>query len=472
METAGDNKAILTQPFPVLNVKALSVETILIMWFCLTPFASFFIRFPTEQSLLTFDRLIFFSLAVLLLLNKFGVLPLGRIAATQTIRHAFTATKFEIAWAGLAALALISAVAQADNFGYATKIAVDAFWLPLMAFVLARRFFQWRGFANYLLLAAIALAFLLFLTGAYEFLTGANLFAYKGSEVLREGERRVNGPFASDSSFAIISLLLTLFLRAAPRLFNLKFDRSARIIYLCALAASAVATLLPLFRSVVVALILCLALLEILLHLKDQSLRQTFLSFRFFRSRRLRLYLVMMFLVVLPAIALIEMQRSSSIVRRLTSPRNLYARLATWQTAGRIVAENPLFGVGLANYSDYFDAMFSDWREDKDYVADAKAVDTPHSNFLWIASELGLSGFLFYLLAYIYLLQISYRNWQHAQSSQQRLASGFFLILILAYTLPGLTLASGSYSDLNLYFFFLLGVFSNRFVLLNLHSSS
>lgn len=463
METAGENKAMLTQPFPALNFKALSVETILITWFWLTPIASFFIRFPSEQSLLTFDRLIFFSLALLLLLNKFGAPPLGGSVTTQAIRQTFTATKFEIAWVGLAALALISAVAQADNFGYATKIAVDAFWLPLMAFAIARRFFQWRGFANYLLLAAIALAFLLFLTGAYEFLTGANLFAYKGSEVLREGERRVNGPFASDSSFAIISLLLTLFLRAAPRLFNLKFDRSARILYLCALAASAIATLLPLFRSVAVALILCLALLEILLHLKEQSLRQTLLSFRFFRSRRLRLYVVLMFLIVLPAIALVEMQRSSSIVRRLTSPRNLYARLATWQTAGRIVTENPMFGVGLANYSDYFDTKFSDWREEKDYVADAKAVDTPHSNFLWIASELGLSGFLFYLLAYIYLIQIGYRNWQQAQTSQQRQASGFFMILILAYTLPGLTLASGTYSDLNLYFFFLLGIFSNRF---------
>jgi O-antigen ligase len=253
---------------------------------------------------------------------------------------------------------------------------------------------------------------------------------------------------------------LTLFLQIAPHLLKVKFDGSARLVYLCALAISAVATLLPLFRAVAVALVFCLALIEILLHTTGKPVFQTLRSLKIFRSRRLRLYLVMSLLVVIPTVVLLEMQRDSSIVRRLTSPRNLYARLATWQTAAKIVAENPMFGVGIANYSDYFDAKFSDWREEKDFVEGAKAVDTPHSNFLWIASELGLAGLAFYLLAYAYLLQMGYRMWKRARTGEERLRGGFFLVLVLAYTLPGLTLASGTYSDLNLYCFFLLGMVS------------
>src|SRR5262249_30963672 len=391
MKTTTGNKAIVSQPFPTLNLKALSIETILITWFCLTPIASFYLRFPAEKSLFTFDRIVFLSLALILLLKKFAVASVGGMSVMRALEHPnFTATKFEIVWAALSVLASINAIALSNNVGYATKIAVDAFFLPLIAFAIARRCFTLRGVENYFLMAAIALAFILFLTGAYEFVTSANLLAYKGSEVLREGERRVNGPFASDSSFAIISLLLTLFLRIAPRLFKLKFDKSARVVYLFALAASAIATLLPLFRAVAVALVLCLVLIEILLHTKEKSLLQSVFSFRLFRSRRLRLYVVVGFLIVLPAIILLEMHSDYFIVRCQTSPRNLYARLATWQTAATIVSENPLFGVGMANYSDYFDAKFSDWHEEKDFVEGAKAVDTPHSNFLWIAAELGL----------------------------------------------------------------------------------
>ena len=41
-------------------------------------------------------------------------------------------------------------------------------------------------------------------------------------------------------------------------------------------------------------------------------------------------------------------------------------------------------------------------------------------------------------------------------------AAAAFIALFVAYWLPGLTLASGYYSDTNLYFFFLIGLLSNE----------
>src|SRR5687768_18049378 len=40
-----------------------------------------------------------------------------------------------------------------------------------------------------------------------------------------------------------------------------------------------------------------------------------------------------------------EMSGGTSPAGRLTSARNAYGRLATWQTAARIAMERPLFGV-------------------------------------------------------------------------------------------------------------------------------
>src|SRR5262249_40529997 len=77
---------------------------------------------------------------------------------------------------------------------------------------------------------------------------------HKGSEILRDAEIRVNGPFTADSSFALISLMLDLFLRSAPVVLALKLDLGARLLYLTGLRCALVACLLPLFRRVAIAL--------------------------------------------------------------------------------------------------------------------------------------------------------------------------------------------------------------------------
>jgi O-antigen ligase len=177
-------------------------------------------------------------------------------------------------------------------------------------------------------------------------------------------------------------------------------------------------------------------------------------------SRRLVIYAGIGMMLLLSFAVWTELS-GSYLIRRLASPRNLYGRLATWQTAARIAMENPVAGVGLTNYSEYFDVIFSDWQhQEVDWVGDIRAVETPHSNFLWIASELGLSGFAPYLLANFYLLVMGLGGLGRAAGRQQFMASGGLLALLAAYNIPGLTLQSGFYADLNLYFFFMLGLLS------------
>src|ERR1041384_1030196 len=218
----------------VIVYTPVSIQSVLVFWFATTPLLSYYLRFPIDRSILTYDRVIFISIVVALLLRR-----------------------REKAWSFLWLMAGASAVTRADNVPYATRLAVDTFLLPLVAFHVARNYFDLPHPGRSFLLASIPVALFLFISGAIELATGDNLFAINAAQIIREGERRVNGPFATDSSFAVICLMLFTFLLAAPRMFRVCLDRVARLIYSISLIAAALGALLPLFRMVAIALALC-----------------------------------------------------------------------------------------------------------------------------------------------------------------------------------------------------------------------
>jgi len=433
-----------------------SVEGLLIFWFVASPVASFFLRFPVDKSLVTFNRGVIALAVGVVIVNAWA----ARAQAGQSLRAAFTATKFEIAWAAVAGIALASATFQANDFTYALKLAIDTFALPLVLFHLARYHFDARGRVGLLWLAAAALAWCLFASGAFEFLTGTNLFPYKGSELVREGERRVNGPFAADSSFAIICLFVFVLLQAAPSLVRLKMDRAARFFTTGALVAAAAAVLLPMFRSAVIALAACWLIVRVAAKRKTTETPKH----RGTASRiRLSVRASLVALVMLAVMGIIAVGLLSSN-KRLTDPRNFIGRLATWQSAVAITIDHPFFGVGLSNYQWAFDQRYFWSDREADELLETAAADSPHSNLLWVAAELGVFAFMFYAAANAYLLLMGWRAWRRATTLRARVAAAAFIALFVAYWLPGLTLASGYYSDTNLYFFFLTGLLSNESV--------
>jgi O-antigen ligase len=147
---------------------------------------------------------------------------------------------------------------------------------------------------------------------------------------------------------------------------------------------------------------------------------------------------------------------------RLASARNLNSRLATWEAAAVIAVERPLFGVGLTNYTEHFNRRYSRSDQWQSAIANARPMAYPHSNALWIGAELGVVAFAIYVVANLCLFGIGYKGWRQAESPRQKAAAGCFLALLAVYSIPGLTLTSGAYSDLNLYYFFFLGLVSRR----------
>lgn len=443
----------------------ISVQTVLVVWFATTPLASFYVRFPIDRSILTYNRVVIGLVVVTLLLNSVYNTVSAATESEAELRSLRTVprqvnlsvSKFEVAWALLSVLALASALARSNNAAYSTRIAVDTFWLPLAAFHIARSYLDLRKSGRLLLVGGIALAWVLFATGAFEIATGSDLFVYKGSDLVREGERRVNGPFAADSSFAIICLILFLFLLAAPKLFRVRFDRTARLVYSGSAAGVALGALLPAFRTVGLALAVSVI---VLLWLKEHpNQRSSILRTAMHRGLAPGAVLIMILIALAGWIATNDPFPGRS---RLTNLRSVYGRLASWQGAAEIVLDNPVLGVGLANYADYYDATHYYAGEPPEEVLETKAGDSPHSNVLWVGAELGLTGLALYVAANVYLFLMGWRAVKGARDSRQRLAASCLLAIVIAYWISGLTLSSGYYSDLNLYFLFVAGSL-NRF---------
>ncbi len=451
-----------------------SLEGLLIFWFVASPIASFYLRFPVDKSLVTFNRAVIVLAVGLLIVNA---LTNRRGQAEQRPRFAFKATKFEIAWAMVALIALVNAAFLSNDFPYGLKLAVDTFGLPLVIFHLVRYHFDARGRRHLLWLAAAALAWCLFATGAYELLRGANLFQYKGSELVREGERRVNGPFAADSSYAIICLLVFVLLQAAPHLCRSNRDKAARLFTTGALLAAAAAVLLPMFRSAALALLACWLIVRFATAKSDKATRRQGDKARERDRDEPPLFPVsphrpiapsprLSFAVAVMALLLLAGLGSAALGwfaagKRLTNPRNVIGRLATWESAVGITLDHPVVGVGLANYQWAFDQRYFYSDTEAEALLDTTAADSPHSNLLWVAAEMGVVAFLLYVIANAYLFLIGWRALRRAQSVSARAAAAASIALFVAYWLPGLTLASGYYSDVNLYFFFLMGLLSN-----------
>jgi O-antigen ligase len=175
--------------------------------------------------------------------------------------------------------------------------------------------------------------------------------------------------------------------------------------------------------------------------------------------QKLRLVAAFAIIIVLGIMAITF--DTSALGQRLVSLRNLYGRLATWEAAAGITLDRPFFGVGLTNYNDYFEKKYIDEDRPAEAVLDARAAPFPHSNFLWVAAELGLFAFALYVAANIYIFLMGYREFIKAKSAEGRAAAATTLAIAAVYSIPGLTLASGAYSDLNLYFFFMIGLLLN-----------
>src|SRR6185295_10884332 len=109
-----------------------SVEAVLVAWFVTTPLASFYLRVPVERSIITYDRAVFAVMIGMVILKWRRADSRSSNEASLLQRSRLSITKFEAAWVWLSFAALASVAARSNDLAYATRMAVDSFWLPLI----------------------------------------------------------------------------------------------------------------------------------------------------------------------------------------------------------------------------------------------------------------------------------------------------------------------------------------------------
>src|SRR5215467_2006249 len=128
------------------------VQDVLLLWFLTSPLASYYVRLPIDRSVVTYNRLVLFSVTAAVIWTRIRAVSrsaqhLSRRESSSpssppsSTTSSITATRFEIAWLMLTALAILSVAMKSQEVGAATKSAVDAFVLPLLAFHFARTCF-------------------------------------------------------------------------------------------------------------------------------------------------------------------------------------------------------------------------------------------------------------------------------------------------------------------------------------------
>ena len=399
------------------------VDSFLLAWVLAFPLGYYFLTFPRERSIFTFDR------AILALI----------IAAIAFSSHAekwvsSSMRKAAIAWTFFLLGAFFSLRSMENPLG-ASKEVLDAFLLPAVLAYCVLRNFDVRRNLSALHAATCIMTTYVAGIGVAEVLTGQDFLPLPAAIFFGEETgslQRVNGPFATNNSFGLIGLISLFFLIFLRRAIEERMPHWQRILHLFGLSSAFVTAVLPMFRSIVLTLLLVL-LLEI------------------FHARKTRVRLAVCVFVLLGIVAVASLQTfaPSFFEKRVSDPADLYARVAQHEQTWRLFAAHPINGVGLANYSQVADLVPSS------YYRGVASVGSAHDTLAAILADTGLLGFIPFVLAQIFILRAF---WRLRRTSEGQLTWTFFLYVFLSYWVSGLLLTSGYYSDLNLWYLFAIAV--------------
>src|SRR6266852_7756648 len=302
-----------------------SLDGILLCYALAFPFGYCLLSFPREHSIVTLDRAVILGAFVGLFLVK----PSMLIAVPKALR-----------WAGLAWLAFIViagfTLGKSPSPRNEARILVDGFLLPLLLgwCVIAR--FDVRRRLPTLHTAVCISSILCAAIAAGEVVTGQDLLPTESSTIFFAGSiARPNGPFETNDALALVgalSFFFLLFLRArlGPRL-----STGRRLLHPIGLAAAVGMSLMPMFRSVAITLLLALVI---------DTLWEQRTSGRACRV-----------VLILASVGLIFVSRvfAPDMFEDRSKTENMYGRLAQFEQSLRVFADYPVLGVGFQNFNNF-----------------------------------------------------------------------------------------------------------------------
>jgi hypothetical protein len=390
-------------------------------WVALYPYCYYYLTFPKERSVFTVDRAF-----VLLLIIEMLIISRQNLAPAPLTREVRISAYF---WALFLLVCFLSLASHAPSHELAFyRLLIEGMVMPALLGLYVMRYFPLLKDLQKLHLSACILGIGLCATGLIELTTNIDLFPWEGSEPMFTDThlRRADGPFEQQVVLSIVAILAFFFIIYLRRLMPARVSTWQTVLHRIGCVTSLVASLLPLNRGLVFALV-AIALVE---------------SFSKHRLISRRIWATFFGLILLAAIAA-KLLDPRLYEDRVSSPDNAYQRVAQHIETLHVVREYPLFGVGFGLYHDVAS-------QNPRYMVKWKGIESmnfPHNVLMTVLSEEGIVGLLFYVLSQVFLFRAMWKI-------RRAFPAGWlaFLYCFLVYILTGLDFAIVCFADINLFY--------------------
>jgi hypothetical protein len=388
----------------------------------LFPLGYYFLSYPTEHSVVTLDRVVVGLLSIAIAFTPAKKLTL----APLPLRHA------ALAWGAYLVVVAVSMIGSRVTL-YKVRLVIDALALPALLGWYVVRSFPVRRYLRVLHLLAALMATYSAGIGVAEMLLKRDLMPIGGvDQLLFTGALvRPHGPVSTPHSFALIGMFTFCFLLFLYRAAGGEMPLWQHVLHRVGVFSALACGFMPLFRGVLVALVI-VALLD----LRRQ---------RLFRRRLAVISLLALAFVLVPALKFFD---PLSYEERV-SPVNLFLRIAQSQQTLVVFLSHPLTGIGFASYGDAAATLPADLGS----FGGIGAADSPHNILGTVLTESGVLGLIPFVASQIFLV-IAFLRLRRLTPRGGAIVWPFFLSIFIIYWVMGMDSTTFQYSDLNLSFIF------------------
>lgn len=398
-----------------------------LIWVAIYPYCYYFLSFPAERSIFTADRAFIALLTIEML-----------IASRQSLAAAPLIRDIRISaciWGLYLAVCFVSLASHAPSEALPFyRPLVEGMLMPALFGLYAMRYFPVLKDVQKLHGSACILGVGLCLTGLIELTTDIDLFPWNGSEPMFTDThiRRADGPFEQQIVLSVVAILTFFFILCLRRTMPPVVSRWREAFHIAGCVGSLGAALLPLNRGLIFALV-PIALID---------------SFSRHRLISRRIWGAFFSVILLSALAA-KLLDPRLYDDRVSSPNNVYQRLAQHRETLRVVREYPFLGVGFGLYHEVAS-------RNPQYMAKWKGIESmnyPHNALMTVLSEEGVIGLVLYVAAQVFLVRAM---WKIRKAYPPCWLA--FIYCFLIYVLTGLDYAIVYFADINLLYMFILGV--------------
>jgi hypothetical protein len=407
-------------------------DFLILGWVLLFPLGYYYFAYPEVHPVITLDR-VFIGILMLTVCFSFGR---EHTPIPRTLRRL---GGWWAAFLFFAALTIPATKVPLNSF----RTLLDGFIFPSFLAWFVFRYVDVRPHLSKLHLITCVMAIYVGAIGAAEVALHRDLLVMPDSAVFLAGDYndssseiiiRPNGPFSTTNSYALIGVTTFFFLSFLKEAAGTQLSWWREWLHRGARSAALATAIMPIFRSMFLALGLIL-------------LADVFYTYG--RRRALRIAALSSFLLL----ALAVRAALPMVFEERSDPGNLFGRLAEQRQVMAMFMDHPLNGVGLNNF--YYEASVKG--KYRAFYGDIESVDYPHNNLGAVLAETGLSGFVPYFVAQVLLVGVFWKIYR-SHSPESTLIWTTFLYIFLGYWINGMSLASGYYSDLNLWYLLALAV--------------